>query len=167
MSNSNSAKMTVEEKVVQSIKTTGLATLLDDEDAIGELVKRALHQALFERVVIKNDYYGKPELHKEPISIEIAREVATEFTKKIIREEMKRIENDPELRNKISSALMQCMPAILSQYAHNVFDTVAVQGAREAMAALSSFGVLKDSGGNTFTPIVAPKPIDSNLTLKV
>jgi hypothetical protein len=50
MTNSNSSQMSVSEKLVQHIKGSPLAALLDgDEDAMNNLAKDAIQKALYEK----------------------------------------------------------------------------------------------------------------------
>lgn len=55
---SNSAKMTVEEMLVQKIKTDSLASIITDEDVLTKLAQRAIQEALFQPRRKESTGYG-------------------------------------------------------------------------------------------------------------
>lgn len=52
----NSLGMTFEERIVSTLKDDKLMALVGDEDAITDLVKRAISETLFKPVVTKDRY---------------------------------------------------------------------------------------------------------------
>ena len=109
---SNSEKMTLEEKIVQHIKTMGLSTLIDDEDAITNLAKRAVSEALFQPVRI-NAGYGRME-ERDSIAVSAARDIAKQATDTIAKTLIDQIANDPAIREAMLKTIIQCIPAAIT-----------------------------------------------------
>ena len=122
---SNSNNMSVVEKLTQHIKDTGLSTLMDgDEDAINELSKQAIHEALFkERTISKG--YGSYETKQSKLV-----EVATEKLEKLLDEMatniVKQLMEDPVNREIVMGELVRLLPLALvkamqgSLYSHTL-----------------------------------------------
>ena len=84
---SNSANMTFEEKVVQHIKEQSISVLMDDEQALTDLTRRAVNEALFKDRADSNGYNRK----EAPVH-EYAREIAKRLFEKMIEKEVKKME---------------------------------------------------------------------------
>lgn len=108
----NSKNMTLEEKLVQNIKETTLGSLIGDEDAITELTKRALTEALFANRIRKGSY-GDQISEPSPV-ITAAQELATKVLEAVFEEEYKKLFDDPEIRSAIQNAIVSLLPSILS-----------------------------------------------------
>lgn len=78
----NSVKMTFEEKVIQHIKTQGIAALVDDETALLDLAKRAVNEALFKNKIVERGYNHREEV-LSPV-MQAASDIAKQATAQII-----------------------------------------------------------------------------------
>lgn len=106
---SNSQRMTLEERIVQTLKDDKLMALVGDEDAIRELVVRALREALFEERTVRDGAYNT---RREPSAVqkaarEAAEKLATEAAQKMIAEIMA----DQAVR----AAIMEVLPSVIVQ----------------------------------------------------
>lgn len=118
---SNSEKMTLEEKVVQQIKDTKVAELIVDEEALTELVCRAVKAAVFEpQTVMGKDNWGSPQPTKiEPLVIQEARNVVREQINKLADETIRGILEKPEVVAAVQEAITENMAAVLLKEMQN------------------------------------------------
>lgn len=112
---SNSEKMTLEEKLVQQIKTTTLAGLIDDEDAIASLVKKAIHEALFQSRIIYTGKYGESKKIDSPV-VEAARDVVKQATSKIIEELIVDLLQKDEFKTIVRDMFADMLPLVMKEY---------------------------------------------------
>lgn len=139
---SNADKMSLEEKLVQHIKTTSLMLLVDDEDAITELTRRALSEAIIQpRRVSTNSYGGYSE--KDSPVIEAAREVATAALKKLMQDEVDKILADPTSVETLRKAMQLLLPKILEEKIANVYQGIVFNASQEALQTLREGGFIK------------------------
>ena len=110
----NESKMTLEEKLVQKIKTDSLMALVGDEDAIHELVKRAITEALYQPRRTMKSYGGYDEIDS-PI-VEATREIAEGACKVIAERIIKEIMSDKTIREEINKAIGSMLPAVIRGY---------------------------------------------------
>ena len=114
MTNSNSNNMTLEDKIVQTIKDTHLFALIQDEDAIAKLVHRAIEEALFKPRPDKVDAYGRVlETFETPIVV-AAREVAQKGVDKIAADILSNILENDDVRKTIFKAMVNLLPGALN-----------------------------------------------------
>ena len=130
----NEQKMTLEEKLVQGIKDETLFKLIGDEDAITELVKRALREALYQPTRVKRDYGGWDD--KDSPVVSAMREVATRVSKNLIETVTKELLDDPAIRKLIQAAIVENLPAILTSSMQSAFSFQQGEAARSAMLML-------------------------------
>ena len=109
---SNEAKMTLEERVVQKIKSDTLMSLVGDEDAILELTRRAVREALYQPKRIPRSYGGFDE--KDSMVVEAARDVAKAAVLKVAESEIERLVADPDFCKIVRDALAAALPDALA-----------------------------------------------------
>ncbi len=106
----NERKMTLEEKLVQKIKGDSLMSLIGDEDAMLELTKRALHEALYQPRQVKSGY----STHAEDSPVVAASRKAAEEACKVIAEQIiKEIMSNEPMRKGINKAIGAMLPAVI------------------------------------------------------
>lgn len=130
----NSKNMTLEERIVQNIKDEKLFALIGDEDAITELTRRALREALFQNRRERTGEYSWNDKERDSPVVEAAREQATIVAKEVARELL----TDPEVRQKINEALSQLLPVVLMDIMRSGIKEVADSGAHKAFAMVSA-----------------------------
>jgi hypothetical protein len=141
MSNSNSKNMTLEEKIVQHLKSEVLYSLVDDEESILTLVKRAIDEALFKPVpvvVINNNGYGSPSYSKDSLVVERARVIANEGIDLLIEKLTNEILNDNELKKVILQEFVKLMPiAVLNRW-DSIFNRMIESGSVNTQVDLTN-----------------------------
>lgn len=133
---SNSAQMTFEEKVVQHIKEQSISVLMDDEQALTDLTRRAVNEALF-----KDRPDGSYSRKEAPVH-EFAREIAKRLFEKMIDKEVKRMEKDPEVMAIMRQSIALMMPEVLKTGAHNLFGSIIQQSNMETVQLLKQAGIV-------------------------
>ena len=112
---SNSANMTLEDKLVQVIKEDKLAALIDDEDSVNDLVKRALNEALFNErteTVPNPNGWGQAKIITTPsLVVQAAREVTDEAVNEVAKAMLDEIMRNEE----IVAILREVLPKLLLQ----------------------------------------------------
>ncbi len=137
----NSAKMTVEEKLVQHLKNVGLGQLIEDEDALTELTREALKQALWQPIRMPKQYGGGWD-EKDSLIITEARALGKIILSKMIEDEMKALLDKPEVREKMIQAILMQVPDILRNAAYSSFNQIAQQSFASGVDALQNAGKL-------------------------
>jgi len=107
----NSKSMTLEEKLVQHIKDIGLGALIEDEDAITELTRKAVDAALIQKRLVRDGSYSTKEIDS-PV-VEAARAIATEALKQIFDVRVKALFDDPATATALNEALASALPGAL------------------------------------------------------
>ena len=126
---SNSQNMTLEEKIVEQIKRYGLHELLDDEDAIAELAKRAVKEALIQpRRIAAEGYYGRYEEKDSPI-VEAARKMAEQIAVSASAE----LAADAEFQKLLREAMAAALPNAIGNSLSGLVMTLQQQTALMAM----------------------------------
>jgi hypothetical protein len=115
--------MTLEERLVQHIKDTGLGVLINDEDAITELTRRAVHEALIQPRRVPRQFGGYEE--KTSPLVDAARDIAQETVKRIMEAEIKRLMEDPETMKLVRSALAEAFPHAIQTAAQSFYQSVS------------------------------------------
>ena len=127
---SNSTNMTLEEKIVQTIKDTSLMQLVGDEDAITKLVTRAITEALFKDVEVRdpNSGYGGSTIRISPV-IQAAREVAKQITDSV----GKTLADDPEVQRLVRNAIIDYLPIAAKQSAQDSVTDLLERARRQTL----------------------------------
>jgi hypothetical protein len=115
---SNSQTMTVEERLVQKLKGEALLTLVEDEDALTELARRAVNLALFEKRWTPGDTWNRKELPSPAVAA--AQAVAEKAAEAVVQAEIDRLKEDPKFQKSVREALALAMPTVI--------DRIAMQG---------------------------------------
>jgi hypothetical protein len=113
---SNSQTMTVEERLVQKLKGEALLSLIEDEDALTELARRAVNEALFKDRLVERGGYGQSDRYSSP-AVEAARAVAEKAADAIMQKEVKRLSDDPEFIKRVREAFALALPTIIDRIA--------------------------------------------------
>lgn len=119
---SNEAKMTLEEKLVQTIKSDSLMALVGDEDAITDLVKRAIHEALYQPTRIPKSYGGFDEADS-PV-VEATRDITKRAVESCINDLVAELSQDDDFKTSIREAMVMILPSTL--------HTAITEGARQS-----------------------------------
>jgi len=147
---SNSAKMTLEDKVVQHIKDVGMGVLIDDEDAILELVKRAVHAALIDPPQKRSTYGSGWENDGEAIAVKTAREIAKKAADRVTDELVEVLAKDDEFRKKILEAYVLAIPGAINDSARGLVigiqDTAAQKAFFSVQEHVRQFGRILPQG---------------------
>lgn len=109
---SNEVKMTLEERIVQQIKSDTVMSLVGDEDAITELVKRAIQEALFQPRRVPNSY--SRESVDSPV-VATARDVAVKVATKTAESMVKAILEDKATKEALIDGLLKNLPLALAK----------------------------------------------------
>lgn len=126
--NANAPKMTLEEKIVQNLKDEKLYALLGDEDAIAELVKRAIREALYQPArVLTGNYRGYEE--KDSPVVAAAREAAQQLAAKHVAAVLA----DPAVTKAMNEAIAAAIPDAIRAYASGQIGMFTQQTSLEAM----------------------------------
>lgn len=104
---SNSVTMTLEQRIVQNLKDDTLMKLVGDEDAITELVNRAVREALFQKREVKEGY--NTYTVSSPV-MDAAKKVAEAYAAKAVEA----LAADDELANAVRDAFLSSLPAAIT-----------------------------------------------------
>ena len=143
MSVSNSQKMSLEERLVQHIKETQLGALADDEAALTELTKRALHEALFkgQRVNDGTEYHPRWN-EKDSLVVQTARELAKTYLEKVAQEIIDDMMKDEKTREAIRQAAMCILPSVIQNGLQNTLSQIAHEGGKAGIEILKNAGII-------------------------
>lgn len=112
MTETNAPKMSLEEKLVQTLKDEKLYALLGDEDALTELVKRAIHEALYQPTRIKKEYGGWED--RDSLVVATAKEIGKKVAESLVSTMAQEALADPEIKKAVNNAIAVCMPGAIS-----------------------------------------------------
>lgn len=107
----NSANMTLEEKLVQRLKNLELFQLVDDEDAILELTTRAVREATIQPRR-ELDHFGRVRETDSPVLV-AARAHAEKVMEKIADKAMEDLFADPKAKKLLYEAMISLIPQVL------------------------------------------------------
>jgi hypothetical protein len=141
---SNESKMTLEERIVQNIKSDTLMTLVGDEDAILELTRRAVSEALYQPRRVKKDWGGWDD--KDSPVTEAAREVAKKAIEKIAEAEIERLTSDPAVIQQVRECLAVAFPDAMGSRMYAFVDA-AIQRTK-----METFGAVQEAIRNGIIP---------------
>ena len=122
----NASQMTLEERITQRIKDDTLMAVVGDEDAINELVKRALDEALFQPRRIDTKSYRGYEERDSPV-IAAAREAAGKVGERIAEKMVEHLMADEEVRKAMLDHMVACVPSLLASGMMGMFDSARLQ----------------------------------------
>lgn len=139
MMSDNSKTMTLEERLVQHIKGTGLSALIEDEDAITELTRRAVQQALFQERTVPDGNWHTKRIDSPVVAA--SRELAAAAISKIVDEEIERIKSDPALIGAVREAIGLLLPEIVKNKISMLYDDIATKSSMQALQMLRDMGL--------------------------
>lgn len=112
MSN-NSTSMSLEDRIVQEIKDQSLFKLVGDEDAIRNLVERAVKQAIFEPRTTGAGYERRTT---DSIAIATAKEVAKKAAADLLASMCAELAKDESFQKAVAAAISAQLPAAISGF---------------------------------------------------
>lgn len=105
---SNSPQMSLEERLVQKLKDETFMSLIGDEDAITELVKRALKEALCQPIRVERQYGGYDL--RDSIVVTAARAVANDLVRKHMETVLTDLSKDEGFNKMLHEAIAAALP---------------------------------------------------------
>lgn len=133
MSESNAAKMTVEERLVQRLKDDTVLAAITDEDVLTKLAERAVKEAFFQPRRVRNgNSYGRDYEEKDSPVVEAARAAVTKMANRAIDALLA----DPENQRLLHDAIVKLLPEVLTNTLTNAVRENMRQQANMALIAL-------------------------------
>ena len=133
----NSSKMTLEERIVQKLKDDTLMQLIGDEDAVTELVRRAIQEALYKDLPpVGSGYDRRPE--PSP-AVAAAQKTAVKIADKIAVDLL----NDPKVYEVLRSAMIDMLPKAIESRLYGITESILD---RARIDAINNIMSLKKSG---------------------
>lgn len=116
---SNSAKMTLEERVAQRIKNSELGQFFDEDD-LSAVVQRAITEAFFKpRVEPGNSYsYNRKEL--PPLAVELATAAFSEQFRALVKPAVEQLFANAEFREAVSQTIFSAIYQHADKHIQNV-----------------------------------------------
>jgi dihydroxyacetone kinase-like predicted kinase len=133
----NARNMTLEQRIVQTLKNDHLMKLVGDEDAIHDLVVRALKQELFEDRTIKINSYGGKETEPSAV-VKAAREAAAKVATRVAETYIDEIMATPAMKQAMAEVIPGLIVAALARKAENIWDKYRDQNSMEAVIKIRS-----------------------------
>lgn len=139
---SNASKMTLEERIVQQLKDDSLMKLVGDEDAITDLVHRALNEALYKpRRVYDRDLHREVETTTPAVNAAI--EVINAAAEKLIDGAVEKLLEDEAFVDSVRKCFLASIPHIMiARFENAAIDQARETAQAEIMAQINS-GFLK------------------------
>lgn len=138
---SNSENMTLEERIVQKLKDDTLMSLVGDEDAILELAKRAINEALFkdrQRPDPNNSYRS---LHDPSPVVTAAGNAADRVAEKVMAEILDSAEVKTAIHEYIIKSLPNVLLVALRESLSGIASSEAYRATEELISTLRQNGV--------------------------
>jgi hypothetical protein len=107
----NSEKMTLEEKIVQKLKSDTIASLIE-EDQLTEFAIRAIKEAMSLEKVISNPYGSGKSVVPSPVG-KAAEVIATKLAGAVLEKVTSAVLNDKELMSQIANMLPTLVAKII------------------------------------------------------
>lgn len=133
----NSAAMGLEERIVQRLKDDTLMSLIGDEDAMTELVRRAVKQALYDKRRVPDGSYGSKEIASPAVSA--AERTAVAMCETVMAELLA----DPKVKQTIRDALLDVLPQAMLTFMSHQMGSLLKMASDEAVMRVRE---LKQSG---------------------
>lgn len=128
---SNSEHMTLAEKLAQKLKTSAMGEFLD-EDALGDICKRALELAFFKPRETRGRY-GDLLGKRDSEVVEMARDLFREEMKPKIAEAVREIAETDEFRQALHEVALASIPAMLLDAGRQAVTAAALATANTAI----------------------------------
>lgn len=137
---SNSSAMSLEDRIVQELKEQQLFKLVGDEDAIRDLVKRAITESLYKDRYI-GDGYNKRQI--ETIVMETARKVAEKTAQDLITEMAAALKTEKPFQDAVMAAVSAALPQAIQNFTRGIVQS-SVENAH--VAAMQAVQAAAESG---------------------
>jgi len=131
----NVSKMTLEEKLVQKIKGDSLMSLIGDEDAMLILVKRALHEALYQPIRKHSPSGYNTRTEDSPV-VAATRQAADTACATIAGRIVKEIMSDETIRKEINNAIGVMLPSVILGWLETGLSTHLEKSSADAQIQL-------------------------------
>jgi hypothetical protein len=132
---SNERKMTLEEKLVQNIKSDTIMALVGDEDALLELTKRAINEALYQPIRTK-DSYGRINEAKDSPVVAAARSIANTACQSIANDMIAEMMQSEAVKDKVQEMIAATMPVVIRDWLEAGLSSKLEQSISEAKVTL-------------------------------
>jgi len=137
---SNSKNMSIEEVLVQHLKTVGLGLLITDEDALTELTRRAIEQALFQPTRSRSHL-----TETDSIVITAAKEIGKQATSKIVEILVAEVLEREDVKKAMREAIAAAIPDAIRDFANGTVHKFVESSAYSTAQTVAS--LIKGSGG--------------------
>jgi len=137
---SNSVNMSLEEKLVQHIKKHGLGLLVNDEDALTKLTRKAIDQALYQK---RRDKEGWNSHEIDSPVVEAAREIAKASLTKLMQQQIELMLADPKVLETLRIAITTAIPLVMMEASQNLYRGVSENSSMQVIQKLRESGVLQ------------------------
>lgn len=107
--NSNSIKRTLEERITEKIRDESLLAILGDEDAITEMVRRSVHEALFSEIPAQS----RNEKPRPSPLVATAGELAKKLCDSHLTPMFDKMLEDPEIKQVIVNTMIRLLPEVI------------------------------------------------------
>lgn len=145
---SNSNKMSLEDKLVERIKTTELFALVGDEDALRKLTERAITEALFQPTRVKTGMYSTEE--RDSPLVAATREAAEKAANHVMSHIIDELCKNPEFVKKCVDTVSAHLPmAVL----HNLSNSVQMTYQGAAQRSIESLQKVIQMNGGSLPPV--------------
>lgn len=131
---SNAKGMTLEARIVQTLKDDHLMKLVGDEDAITDLVKRAITEALFQPRRISGGY-GRIE-ETDSVAVSAARNIAEKAASKLAGDLITSVMEDAAFQERVKVAMLQAIPSVMMKGFDDSIRNAAQQAVLEQLDCL-------------------------------
>jgi hypothetical protein len=135
----NSKSMTLEEKLVQHIKEIGLGALIGDEDSITELTRRAITEALYQPLRVKEDYRT---VERDSPVVAAARDIAKQAIAALVEEQVKKLAADPEAMRAIRESVVMFLPQAVREATQGLVQSLSFTSGNDVLNRLRQAGLL-------------------------
>lgn len=122
---SNEAKMSLEEKIVQRLKDDTLMMAVGDEDMLTDLVKRAVHESLFQRKRIKEGGYNGKSYDEDSLVVQVAKEVIRPVCENVAKDMVTKVLESQEVKEAINEAMPRMIFDAMTNRAHTAVSNIA------------------------------------------
>ena len=104
---SNSQQMTIEEKVIQKIKSDSLMQIIEDEDSLTELAVRAVKEAFFNERTVPDGSWSTKRVTSPVVN------AASKLANSMAERAVKALLEDPEMKARVQELIIQLLPAAI------------------------------------------------------
>ena len=124
-------------KLIQHVQREGFSWLTDDAEALKELARRAINQALITPIPIPGaSYYDQIKERPAPV-VAAVQEIAEQVTKEVVAGEVARLKSDPEFLQKLQAAIIAHFPVAILAAVRTTMEEVVEASCRKSIAEIN------------------------------